>query len=317
MINEYYNERLTEKYHRRDDPDTNLVFTGRMYGEVPLNLNWQLLAKDPFNVPSEMLSETSDLKYLNRLYQNYLSWKREEDEAFFGDEITYDDYISFGTKIKNMLNIFNRVVIVGAGGYMTNLWYIYHLFLNSSNIYGYDMPSMDVYDDDSFTYDNIGRIFAPIHTDAIHRQRIDMPDTVRGHSFYVVKKANNLAKVMNTFNIHYANERLEEDSYVFVRESKTLYIGSPDVRTREMLRKKGVQFFFFGHHADTTEILYRPSSEMDLAVESYGRMYIRGFWAGVFHSAISFIQILRERSDFEDGESLAKFKHRKEKDVAI
>ena len=317
MINDYYIEKLTEKYHNIHDVDSDLVFKGKLFGDIPLNLNWQLLANDIFDVPRELTSNKSNLSYLNRLYQNYLAWKTEEDEEFFGEVITSEDYRSFAHKIRNALNNYERIVVVGAGGYMTNLWYIYNMFLSGTAIVSYDMPLIDVYDDDSFTYDNIGRIFAPLNPRAVTRKRIDMPDATRADPFQVVSKAMNFKYTMDNFNISDEERRLKSDAYCFDRGFKTLYLGSPDVRTREMLRNKGVEFYFFGHHSDTTEILYRPSSEMDLAVESYGRMYIRGFWAGIFHSAISFIDLLVEESTFEDGESLAKFKHRKAKDVDL
>ena len=301
----YY--RLMEKYTLCETPDSFFSkdplssFAGN-YSSL-INQNWPVLVSNPLDSVMNIRCQWSGTSLvnpnlLNMLKENYSNFSTESKWASY----SRDDIVS---KLRMLLKNKN-IVVVGAGGFMSNMLYLIALLSKEATGF-YGANAIRVYDDDTFSIDNLLRIYAPLY---------------RGIQSYdagvSINKACLLANTIHTiapFLVFCQPSRLDREEMKRFDMKKTIFIGSPDISTRKMFKEDfpDADFFFFGHHKDTTEVIYRPGVDGDAAIETYGRMCVNKFWAGIMDSTIRFIRraykmVEHKDERFEPGESLGVYK---------
>jgi hypothetical protein len=142
-----------------------------------------------------------------------------------------------------------------------------------------------IYDDDYFALDNLCRIMAPVW-----KNNTLIRSNVGGEEIMGLPKAETIAKLLEGLGFYeawYYNGRFH------YKESMEydIIIGSPDIVTRTKLEQENARFFFFGHHGNESVIIYSPTQESDVAIETYGKIDVRAFWASVYVTALKFLEI--------------------------
>ena len=321
-MGEVYNiveEKLRMKYLRQDvlpSPDGNTRMTSlntddyelAHIAHTMLNRNVTWWAGATGSVPAGKLFE--------RIVVNWLKYGGEPpEECKSVQEVT----IWARNKIINSKILMHRIAVVGVGGFMTNLLYIIatasRLHLEQQGV-NTERQLITIVDDDVFTADNVPRIMmdmSDMPTDPIMVEDFMHNDRIMSKTYIVSR--NRLLQQAFSFqsNNTYMNRHLLR-TYRNGTDHR-LFIGSPDIQTRKLMHEEEANFLFFGHHGDTCEIWYRPDVEVDLVTETYGKMDVRAFWAGVFDMTLNFMDILMEMQrmkyddeSYEPGAKLAEFK---------
>ena len=310
MTQEIFNEKIRSKYMDIDSTENRIVYhtlSATWMEKNAINLNYRYL----FDMDgSTMHIDISSYEHLERIHNNAMKYFPDADLPLFSIGFTR----VVANSLRDFFERFDRIIVVGAGGYMANLWYMIKLFLDSFNPYSRSNISnsiaFSVYDDDVLTMDNLYRIIAPIDfawTSPMREMKCDSDSKIDNLQIPVIKKVS----IFESFGLGFMMNDEYFDSYemtVHSGDPRVLVVGSPDIETRTLLYKKNVNFIFFGHHGYETQLIYQPKPDADLAVETYGKIDINAFLAGVYMSVFGLYNTrVFEEGAHEPGEVLHSF----------
>lgn len=235
---------------------------------------------------------------ISEFFQNYAKVDSVPIEDMIGMlGYTVDDIRRLHTKVSSQTIILN---MVGTGGTGINTIYwlrkLLELIGNTSWVNG-----MYLIDFDRLEFSNLLRF--PVDTNILYL-----------HSTYKTglasKLAHTLPYIANSTKI--LNERLLDrdtdgnttyNGYIFnpdhslkySTEAKVINYGAPDLVTREALSNIG-NFICATHADDSCSIWLNPSQDLDIQVESYGRIELGGFFMNQLKMTISLLEILSDNS---------------------
>jgi hypothetical protein len=310
MIREIFNEKITSKYMNIDSTENRIVYhnlSATWMEEKVLNLNYRYLSDLD---GSTMHIDVGSYEHLERIHNNAMKYFPDADLPLFSIGLTR----VVADSLSSFFEHFDRIIVIGAGGYMANLWYMIKLFLDSFNPYVRSGVSnstvFSVYDDDVLTMDNLYRIIAPIDfawVSSMGEAKYDSDSKVDNLQIPAIKKVS----IFESFGLGFRMNDEYFSSYEMTEYSgdpRVLVVGSPDIETREMLHEKNVNFIFFGHHGYETQLIYQPKPDADLAVETYGKIDINAFLAGIYMSVFGLYNTrVFEEGAHEPGEVLHSF----------
>jgi hypothetical protein len=277
IVKSLYQNKLLQKYFKADDEDSRLIFTGGGEPNMLFNENWPILARRINNHDFCSYMQKTSFQKLQRLH--ILAEERLEDDYI--DTFSEDFVNKIGENIRRKTR--GGLRVVGAGGYMANLLYIYGLFIDASG--EGNNNEIVIYDDDFFELDNLCRIMAPVW-----KKGTLIQSDVGGEVIMGLPKAETIARLLNSLGFYeawYSNTRFHYHDHM----EDDIIIGSPDIVTRTKLEQENARFFFFGHHGNESVIIYSPTQESDVAIETYGKIDVRAFWASVYVTALKFLEM--------------------------
>jgi hypothetical protein len=307
MISALYEERLERKYIKKapfEDgalpflyfADTNIL------QDVPLlNLNAPILMPNKYQVDR------------NKTYLELLKGIHKNAQIYFPHEeipdMTDDLVVGLGSRLIEVLNSYNYIYVIGIGGYMANMLFMMDLLYRVGTKVKYrPITQIRCYDGDTITADNICRILIPVYkytSKGMSMASYFLSDmsSCSTEMMYLPKilQANALEMPITTRGHYCAPTSLPVGT-----NNTNLFIGSPDLKTRRELFDIGFNFIFFGHHGYQTQMVYRPLPDSDMAVETYGRMDINAFYAGIYMTLLKFLEI-EHPILYHDGKIIATF----------
>ncbi len=327
-----YLKSLPPPYDYEISEDQKLIYNGAIN-----NYNVQkLMNKNAF-----MLSSYINLDRFNgeKWDSMQIHWKQIRENA---KEHGYNDgFRSDSEAAYFVMNSMNRgyykyFIFIGLGGFIGNMIYMMNLaaIRTSRSI----RTPAQFFENDIVTLDNVYRMLYEIHPGTAEQiatvyeeknirkihglddtgeaiSEILMSKSARSDtipkSLYTLTKMSVMKNyIVRAFEKKYAYEkRFDEESIEHIIgksiKNKIAFIGSPDFETRRILDKHETDFYFFGHHGRETEIIYRPKTESDVAVETYGQMEVTEFWAGIYAMMMEFLKwntTLKEKNSIDEKE---------------
>ena len=167
-----------------------------------------------------------------------------------------------------------RICIVGYGGAMINTLYNMYLWsmdLSETRLF----DKILVFEGDYIDFSNLARIGKPVvakYTPEFAQERDpEFPDIKLLEKTALIDVEQELSKERR---ILVFERFLSGDNIDKMVEKDYIFVGAPNLETRNELFEKGANFFFLGHGDHEVEISHRPQITSGLATETYGSIDI-------------------------------------------
>lgn len=195
---------------------------------------------------------------------------------------TEKEILNYLKKISKKKLIIN---IIGLGGTMSNFIYWIKRLMILLNYKQYLFKSIQFFEDDKLELSNFLRI--PLNWFNLVRKD-DADNLFKLNLLKQDKFINSLAK-----NYWFNNFKFKKiyDTYT---EYKNIFIGTPDLNTRNLISNSGCMFICPSHRNNTLSIWRNPKLDYELNIESYGSIKLPLFYLNMIKMTIEILKYLAD-----------------------
>ena len=223
-------------------------------------------------------------------------------------ELPFEDMINMlGYTKHSLLELYDKVcrrnvsvVMVGTGGTGINTLYWLNKIKELAIISYPLFNKIILVEDDTLEFSNLLRF--PINSDKVSlrsARKVSLAHRIaRGLSRDIGTYTTKLVPTRRNGSVHYTEDVFTSNKELRKYGSSnnpTVMYGAPDLITRARLSEVG-NFICATHADDSCSLWLNPSQDLDIQVESYGKIKLGGFFMNQLQMAISFLEILSDES---------------------
>lgn len=269
--------------HRYNLSTSNVIFTNEINKNTRINFIQDKNYMIKLNLKKNTYTISKNNFVINpNIYREYLS-----SSSLFPLEHLFELFNVDRVKLKRSLEkisyITNRFVALGVGGTMGNFLYWIKQFQEYFDL-PYVFKKLIIFEDDSMEFHNIFRIPLLLPNECGNIIRAIQK------SYLALYNCRNI-----TLDMRINNCLLLEYSRNFHQlQGSSIFIGTPDIATRQVLEQLNCKFFCPTHQNNTIKIVESPTIEGSLFYETYGNIDLNKFLLNMFNMSINLIYTLAE-----------------------
>lgn len=179
----------------------------------------------------------------------------------------------------------NKFVVLGMGGTMGNFFYWIKQFQEYFNL-PYVFKKLVIFENDMMEFHNVFRI------------PLLLRDTKENYYHSQSKNEIFLYNCINiSLDIKIHNKLLNTTSSEFYKlRGTSIFIGTPDIPTRQSLSQLDLKFFCPTHQNNTIKIIETPTIEGSIFYETYGSIDLNKFLLNMFNMSVNLVYTLAENT---------------------
>lgn len=262
---------------------TNVTFTNEIKKDTRINFlqDKNYMIKINSTIKNQVISKNNFVINPN-IYKEFIS-----ESSLFPLEHLFELFNVDKKKLKRSLEkisyIPNKFIVLGMGGTMGNFFYWIKQFQEYFDL-PYVFKKLIVFEKDKMEFHNAFRI--PL----LLKEEYDSNPQSKNYLF--LYNCKNISSDIRTRSFYF--DITMKDCYKHIGSS--IFIGTPDIPTRQTLEQHNIKFFCPTHQNNTIKIVETPVIDGALFYETYGSIDLNKFLLNMFNMSINLIYTLAENS---------------------